>query len=286
MIKLNDIIVEDKYFPDGTSLIKLPNDYFKDWDIHSWYHIDWKYENDAELFKVYCIKRYIEDRFGKDEKVSLGLHYIPNARQDRVKNHEDVFTLKYFSEILNTMNFTRVTVLDPHSPVSEALINNIEVIGNEGIVSTTLTALGLNETSDSNFVIYYPDNGAYKKYSDKLKYPSIYGVKNRNWEDGKILGVDIMTNGIDISNKTIIIVDDIISYGGSIYHSLPQLKKLNCGKIYIIVPHVENSILNGELIKSNDVEKIFTTESLFDFSKLQDTEFKNKIVKISMDMQV
>ena len=40
--------------------------------------------------------------------------YIPNARQDRVKGPEDVFTLKYFANVINALGFRTVTVLDPH----------------------------------------------------------------------------------------------------------------------------------------------------------------------------
>ena len=58
-------------------------------------------------------------------------------------------------------------------------------------------------------------------------------------------------------------VDDIISYGGSMYYSAKKLKELGCGEIYIYASHVENSILEGELIKSGLFEKIYTTNSIF-----------------------
>ncbi len=50
--------------------------------------------------------------------VSLDMPYIPNARQDRVKGENDVFTLKYFAEFINSLDFDRVFVLDPRSNVS------------------------------------------------------------------------------------------------------------------------------------------------------------------------
>ena len=46
---------------------------------------------------------------------------------DRVKTESDVFTLKYFAKFINSMNFDAVSVLDPHSYVSEALIDRILV---------------------------------------------------------------------------------------------------------------------------------------------------------------
>ena len=84
---------------------------------------------------------------------------------------------------------------------------------------------------------------------------------------GKFL--DIRTNGIDLSGKTILMIDDIISYGGSLFYSAKELKKYNPYKIYAYATHTENSVLDkekGTLIKAlenNTVERLFTTNSLF-----------------------
>ena len=45
--------------------------------------------------------------------------YIPNARKDRAHREKDVFTLKYFANIINSLNFDNVYVLNPHSNVSQ-----------------------------------------------------------------------------------------------------------------------------------------------------------------------
>lgn len=45
---------------------------------------------------------------------------------DRVKNPDEVFTLKYFCEFINDLKFDVVYVNDPHSDVSMALLNNVK----------------------------------------------------------------------------------------------------------------------------------------------------------------
>lgn len=90
-------------FPDNTLLMKLM--------VGNENEIVWKYENDSELFAVYCIARHIKQ---KGLNVGLVMDYIPNARQDRVKEPRDVFTLKYFAELINSCDFDYVEVLDPH----------------------------------------------------------------------------------------------------------------------------------------------------------------------------
>jgi ribose-phosphate pyrophosphokinase len=58
-------------------------------------------------------------------------------------------------------------------------------------------------------------------------------------------------------------IDDIISYGGSMYYSALTLKDLGAKNIYAFASHVENSILKGKLIQSNLIKKVYTTNSLF-----------------------
>lgn len=113
-------------------------------------------------------------------------------------------------------------------------------------------------------------DGAAKKYEDLFKgFKTVYGVKHRDWETGKIQGLEVITNGIDLKDKTVLMWDDIISYGGSMYHSALKLKELGVDKIYAYASHTENSILDKEkgtlikLLEDGTVERLFTTSSLF-----------------------
>ena len=117
MLKINNLPVELKKYPDGTLLIKDDN-YIQDSNII----ITWNYESDNEIFALICLVKHLKN---KNNIISLNMPYCPNSRMDRVKDLEDVFTLKYFADIINYLNFNQVQVLDPHSFMSEALINNI-----------------------------------------------------------------------------------------------------------------------------------------------------------------
>ena len=119
MIKYNNKIIDINHFPDGTLLIK------EEVQLDKPAEIIWHYENNEELIALYFLTKHLRSKGITD--ISLKLPYIPNARQDRVKQGEDIFTLKYFSEMINDLSFSSVTVLDPHSYVSEALINHIHV---------------------------------------------------------------------------------------------------------------------------------------------------------------
>lgn len=261
MLKLNEKIVELNHFPDGT--LRMDIDVFEYSDYREFYRINWKFENNEELVGLIYLVKHIR-RFTKNSSIILYMNYIPNARMDRVKNNNDVFTLKYFSEIINSLNFNDVVVCDPHSSVSEALINNIRISSIEPLITSILKRIG------KDTIIYFPDNGAAKKYEDLFKgCKTIYGVKHRDWTTGKIQGLEVITNGIDLKDKTILMFDDIISYGGSMYYGALKLKELGVDIIYAYASHTENSILDKEkgtlikLLEDGTVERLFTTSSLF-----------------------
>ena len=62
---------------------------------------------------------------------------------------------------------------------------------------------------------------------------------------------------------TVLIVDDICSFGGTFYFSAQKLTELGAKKIYLFISHCEKSILNGKLINCELINKIYTTDSIY-----------------------
>ncbi len=266
MIKINNDIVIINKFPDGTPRVNINTDNIEEKISDGSPHIliEWLYENNEEMFYLMLVKRHLE-RFFTGVNYFLSLPYIPNARMDRVKNDDEVFTLKYFCEFINSLNFSAIYVLDPHSDVSAALLDNCIKEEPKEFIEYTIFAIG-----KENLIFYFPDAGAAKRYSDLFpEIPYCHGEKKRDWRTGKILGLDVRTNGIDLTGKKVLMIDDIIAYGGSLYYSAEELKKLGVNEIYAYATHTENSVLDkekGTLIKSLEngtVSRLFTTNSLF-----------------------
>ena len=254
MIKYNDRPVNIGHFPDGTLLMKELVS--KEEEKAT---ITWLYENNEELLALYFLTKHLQTKGIKD--ISLKLPYTPNARQDRVKKDEDIFTLKYFAEIINSLGFSKVTVLDPHSYVSEALIDNIEVKSPKTYVEHVLAKIA--EQNGDNILMFYPDEGAMKRYSSMLDRPYTFGIKKRDWATGDILGLEVSGQKEMVKGSTILIVDDICSRGGTFYHSAKALKELGAEKIYLYISHCENTILEGDILKDDMIERVYTTNSIF-----------------------
>lgn len=244
-------------FPDGTLLLKESIQPYIDNDCRE-ARIVWHFENNEEMIAIMFLTRHLQSN--GVVFVHLVMPYIPNARQDRVKTNEDVFTLKYFAEFINSLGFNSVTVLDPHSSVSEALIDNLIIESPERFIQRAINDV---YTRERNLITFYPDEGAMKRYSGMLKMNYAFGIKKRDWRTGVIQGLDVSGQTDKIKDSAVLIIDDICSKGGTFYHSAKKLKELGAKNIYLYVSHCENSVLYGDMIKSGLIEKVYTTNSIF-----------------------
>ena len=254
MIKVGNVEIKQGQFPDGTLLMKFdPNG--DEFDTRGNILVEWYYENDAELFSLICVKRHL-DRVYSYSDVVLEMPYIPHARMDRVKSDEDVFTLKYFCEVINSLNFKVVHVRDAHSNVSLALLDNVEEMP---ITNYVLDAI-FEAQAD---VLFFPDEGAMKRYSGGFDIPYAFGMKKRDWKTGQIQGLDII-NAEVVKDKNVLIVDDICSRGGTFYHSAKALKAAGAKSVSLYVTHCEKTIILGEMASTDGlVDHVYTTKSIF-----------------------
>ena len=295
MIYVNNKKVDIKHFPDGTQMLFEAgiDDVINTPVRHSvmFFNFKWIYENDEELITIMYLLRHYREKIPVPylaiTKFRLTMDYLPNARMDRTKDDSEVFTLKYFCDFINSLKFDEVVVLDPHSNVGVALLNNVTVKSPEVYIKSVLDNIegkyiDGGEKYAGSTVIYFPDEGAMKRYSGMGVFKDrtiIYGDKVRDWKTGTITGLKIKDrNGSELSRLSVnnpvnggvvLMIDDIVSYGGTLAYSADNLKELGATAIYAYVSHTENSILDGEKgtllkrLESGIVDELFTTNSLY-----------------------
>jgi ribose-phosphate pyrophosphokinase len=268
MILVNNKLVKQETFGDKTLKCEIPDTLKKstlDFNFFGAgtksYHIVWCYDNDSELFLLQCIVDEIRD-IEPTAIISLKMPYIPNARQDR-KVSNRFFTLKTFCKLINNMNFESVTVLDPHSDVSTALLDRVNV------------EVPLKDCYRfaKDVVFMYPDAGASKKYKDDGN--AIIGNKHRN-EEGRIDRYELLN--FKEGTKTVAIIDDIVSYGGTFVSAARALREKGVEHIVLIVSHCEENIFKGQVFEY--IDHVYTTDSILDINNMSvnvDKETLNKI---------
>lgn len=207
------------------------------------------------------------DAIRREAKVTLllDLPYVPYARQDRVCNYGEALSISVFANLINSCNFDRVFILDPHSDVTPALLNNCVV--------TDQVALFRNAKLDwSNTVIVAPDAGAVKKSYHFAKAVGaarvIAAEKHRELSTGKILGVEI--HGAFSSDEEYMVLDDICDGGRTFIELTSQFPDF--------VHRVDLAVTHGIFSKGVDVvaekfDNVYTTTSFH--GKALVSEIKN-----------
>lgn len=208
------------------------------------------------------------------EELYLYLPYFPGARQDRRMVDGEPLTVKVYADIINSLGFKAVKIVDSHSDVAPALIDNCFAINNHRFVNKCLSEMEwtMGDMSDFDgpakpfFNLISPDAGSNKKMKDLAKsvaedyYPFnlIKCDKTRDVSTGKITGFDVYAD--DLGRLPSVIVDDICDGGGTFIGLAEQLIDKNCGKLYLIVTHGIFSKGVDYLMKYFD--DIYTTDSI------------------------
>ena len=214
--------------------------------------------------------------FSYVENVKLNVPYFLGARSDRKFEAGTSNYLKtVICPIINAQNFSRVTVLDPHSDVLEACLNNYHKHNNHRLVKDALTKIDNKDGAQSRICLVSPDAGAYKKIFDVAKEFKIDNIitasKVRDIKTSKIIRTEIPT--LDQHNDIKYVIIDDICDGGRTFIELAKAIKGSrpTAKVYLIVTHGIFSAGFKEL--AQHFEGIYTTNSYRDVA---DNEYEEK----------
>jgi ribose-phosphate pyrophosphokinase len=255
------IAYEHFFFGGGEQHIKFDNEDLLDtFNATIWLH----YAQDAEIWKLALIVDAL--RRSQPLTVRLNIPYFPAARQDRVCVDGEPLTVKVFADFINAMNFNRVTIFDPHSDVTAALLNKVKVVDNTKFVGAILGEMNaLNGTGKT--VLVSPDAGSNKKVANVAKYLNnisgqdicvVRADKLRNVATGEIIETTVYAD--DLTGKECYIIDDICSKGGTFCALAKVLKAKGASKVYLVVSHYEGTA-NVQTLKDSGINLIFTTNS-------------------------
>ena len=210
------------------------------------------------------------------ENIELFIPYFPAARQDRICNVGEAFTLKIFADIINSCNFSKVTILCPHSDVTPALINNVVVLDGHQYLPECVDTIS---NGDVHINIVCPDAGAGKRvqkaieylsneYGYNKKYHLIRCEKIRNVKDGSLQ--EFFVGDILYPNAPFLILDDINCKGGTFIGLADKIREKSSGRISLFTVHsdcqegVENVLKNFDYVFTTDSKHTWTDFLKFD----------------------
>ena len=148
-----------------------------------------------------------------DARIELSIPYFPYARQDRIMQPGESHSLKVIANLINSLGFSSVTVVDPHSDVVEALLDRVKIVTQTAAIESTIS----KEVLESYDYFIAPDAGAAKKiWKTAIKYgkPVVCAQKQRDLATGTITSTRIDSSDcIALAGARALVIDDICDGG-------------------------------------------------------------------------
>jgi len=163
--------------------------------------------------------------------ISAFIPYMPYARQDRVCNPGEPLSIAVVARMVNACNFASVKILDPHSEVTSALFNRLEVVNQYDVFKDIYS-------SWREVYIAAPDGGAAKKAEMFAKRVGAAGVihctKVRDLATGSISGTRVNDT---VEGRNLLVLDDIGDGCGTFVPLFHSLKAQGAAGVSLAVTH-------------------------------------------------
>ena len=251
-LKAKYVDVDTRTFPDGESKITFRHNLKKSvvLIVQSTYP-----PVDTNLLQILSI---ISEVKKISSKIYAIIPYMGYARQDRQFLNGEIATMSVVAKMLQAAGAKKAIVVDIHSKTA---LRHFK-IPTENVSAIPELAKYLKKLKLKNPIVVSPDTGGSlraKKFADILKSDFITLKKSRNRKTGK---VNIQSTKADVKGKDLIIIDDIISTGGSIVKATQFLKKQKCKRVFVVCTH---GLLVGDAeknIKKAGVTQIISTNTI------------------------
>ena len=260
-LKANLIMTEVRIFPDGESKITLKGNLSKKKSI-----VIQSIHPPVDTNLIQGLSLISKAKEFSSEVIAI-IPYMGYARQDREFLPGEIVTMKVLGKLFKGAGASKIITVDIHSILG---LNYFP------IKSTNVSAIPdlvkyFKKLRLKNPLVISPDQGGKKRaeeFAEKLGTEYIALEKARDRKNGK---VKIKTkNANEVSGRDLILVDDMISTGGSIVKATQFLKKQNCKRVFVACTHALLMNNAEQKIRKAGVTRIVSTNTIPNKTSLVD----------------
>ena len=246
------IKTEKKVFPDGESKITINQIPKKSIVVvvQSTYP-----PVDSNLLELLSIVSKVQ-KFSS--KVYAVIPYMGYARQDREFLGGEIVTIGVVGKLLKAAGVKKVLTVDIHSKIALKELK----ISSENVSAMDVLVKHFKKLKMKEPLVVSPDMGGQeraKKFANLLKTDFIALKKHRDRKTGK---VNILSDRVNVKNRDLVLVDDMISTGGSIVKATQFLKKQKCRRVFVACTHALLVNDAAKKIKKAGVSQIVSTNTI------------------------
>ncbi len=192
-------------------------------------------------------------------RICAVIPYFGYARQERQSRTGEPISAKVAADILVDSGITKVITVDLHA---EPIVGffNVPVVH---LSALKLLAQRIKRLSLKDPVVVSPDVGGVRRvrnFAYHLGYPIAVVEKRRFFEQRD--KTEAMTMGGDVVGKSAIILDDLISTGGTIVENAKILKDAGVKKVIVCATHAVFTGNYKEKLGDDIVEKVIVTDTI------------------------
>jgi ribose-phosphate pyrophosphokinase len=245
---------ETKVFPDGESYVRIPDlpGAERVFVMNSLYP-----NQDKRIIETLLVCEALRE--ANVDNVTLVLPYLAYARQDRIFLKGEPVSAKAIGSAFRYAGVTKAYVVEAHS--DEAIRAFGGDVSNISVDESLIAAIkSLIRTPD---LIVAPDEKASKRVkiiADAIGAESVYFSKRRDRITGEVSSE--LNTSIELTGKRAVIVDDIISTGGSVATASRTLLEKGVHSVRALCIHALMVQGAEELLAKNGVQEIYGSNTI------------------------
>jgi ribose-phosphate pyrophosphokinase len=211
---------------------------------------------DTHLIQLLMMAKKCTDDGAQD--VCAVVPYLGYARQDRAFLEGEVVSISLVSKLFESVGLKHIITVDIHSELAMSYFASIQNVSSIPLLADYASKMRLHDP-----IAVSPDAGGTnraKEFARHLDIDVLVLKKSRHKVTGDVTIEERLD--LDISKRDAIVIDDIISSGGSLIKAAEVLNKKGVGKIYAMCAHALLINDAAQKIKSAGVEDIVSTNSI------------------------
>lgn len=197
-------------------------------------------------------------------RITAVLPYLCYGRKDRRTKDRDPVITRYVAQLIEAVGANRVLTLDAHNPA--AYQNAFRCPREHLEASQLMTDYFAGVVREQAVIVVSPDIGGIKRaerfrqaLANRLERPVENAFVEKYRHSGKITGGTLVGN---VKGKTVIIIDDLISTGGTLLRAAQTCRQHGAQTIYGAATHGLFTGDNALLFGSTELDRLVITDSV------------------------
>jgi ribose-phosphate pyrophosphokinase len=191
-------------------------------------------------------------------RITAVIPYYGYAKQEKKTSGREPISAKLVANLMTVAGADRILAVDLHAPAIEGFFD----IPVDHLRATPLLARAFRDAvHDGDVVVVSPDAGGVARAEDFRRRVggSLAIISKQHPGPDATETLDMVG---DVEGKLAVIVDDMISTGGTLIEAAQMLKERGAASIHVAATHGIFAANAVDLIVRSDIERLFVTDTL------------------------